>query len=76
MQRVPHFPTLILATAHAYFCLLVVHCFFQRENIQKQIYSAAYATEVTYRDKQFNLRRQAERQFFETLGQVKDDELT
>ena len=60
---------IFVATGHAYSSLLAVHLFLQREDIQRRVHSGVYATEVTHRERQQNLRRQAERQIFERVGQ-------
>ncbi len=67
--RSPWIPGICIASVHAYSSLLLVHIFLQREDIQKQIFSGVYATEVAFRENQSNLRRQAERQVFEKVGQ-------
>jgi hypothetical protein len=68
-DRSPWIPGICLASVHAYSSLLLVHIFLQREDMQKQIFSGVYATEVAFRENQSNLRRQAERQVFEKVGQ-------
>ncbi len=68
-SKAPWISGILIATAHAYFGLLAVHLFLQREDIQKRIFSGVYAAEVTFRQKQQNLRRQVERQIFEKVGQ-------
>ena len=65
----PWLAGIFIATAHAYSSLLIVRSFLRSENIQKQIFSGVYAAEVSFREKQQNLRRQAERQIFERFGQ-------
>ncbi len=73
-DRSPWISGLCIASAHAYISLLLVHIFLQREDIQKQIFSGVYATEVAFRENQSNLRRQAERQVFEKIGQSSQEQ--